>query len=195
MALNLISTAPPTSRLLGVLGVIGGAVLLVAYLPFQVFDGATNVFRLTLFNLGSIAVVIAIDRLPGTRRTRVSTAVAAATVLANAWYPAMVLLSIGRPIANDAFALAFFWAAVAMWLTDAAFGFAALAAGSVTRWGALALGVGSLLAFLGIDRLGLVSPGDPTSLLFRLALFGVALNGFGWILLGGDVALGRRGDD
>jgi hypothetical protein len=59
------------------------------------------------------------------------------------------------------------------------------------EWGALTLAVGSLLAFLGMDRLELVS-GELAWLIAPAALLGVALNGIGWILLGIDVAFRRR---
>jgi hypothetical protein len=55
--------------------------------------------------------------------------------------------------------------------------------GVVWRWAALALAIGSLLAILGMDRLELTSPSNPT-IFGPLALTGVALNGIAWILLG-----------
>ena len=79
----------------------------------------------------------------------------------------------------------------AWWLADAAFGFVALRLGAVTRWGALALGVGSLLAILGIGQLELTSPENPT-FFGPIALTGVALNGVAWILLGLDLVLDGR---
>jgi hypothetical protein len=104
----------------------------------------------------------------------------------------MMVLAIGRPhpFARD-FGLVFFAAGVVMWLTDVSFGLVALGLGVVTRWGALALAIGSDLAITGIDRLELTSPDDPT-IFGPLSLAGTALNGLGWILLGLDVAIGRR---
>jgi hypothetical protein len=85
----------------------------------------------------------------------------------------------------------YFFAAPAMWLTDAAFGLVTLRLGVVARWGAFALAIGSVLAILGMDHLGLTSATNPT--IFRtFALAGIALNGLGWILLGLDVATRRR---
>jgi hypothetical protein len=66
--------------------------------------------------------------------------------------------------------------------------------GVVSRWGAGALAIGSLLAILGMDRLGLTSASDIT-VFGRLGLIGVALNGIGWVLLGFDlVARGGQGE-
>jgi hypothetical protein len=78
-----------------------------------------------------------------------------------------------------------------MWLADAAFGLVSLRLGVVSRLGALALAVGSVLAIMGMDRFGLTSADNPT-ILGTLALAGIALNGIGWILLGLDVATRRR---
>ncbi len=104
----------------------------------------------------------------------------------------MVVLSIDtpHPFAGDN-GLVFFAAGVALWLTDAAFGLVTLRLGLVPRWGAIALAIGSVLAFTGIDRLGLTSPDNPT-IFGPLSLAGASLNGLGWILLGLDVATGRR---
>jgi hypothetical protein len=76
-------------------------------------------------------------------------------------------------------------------LTDAAFGLVTLRLGVVTRWGALALAIGSVLATTGNDRLGLTSAENPT-IFGPLALAGIALTGIGWILLGFDIATRGR---
>lgn len=174
------------SRVLGLAGVLGGAVLLAVFVMDIAPD--LNTVRLILFNLGAIAVVLGVHHRQAAASPKLVRAIAGATVLANAWYLSMVVLSIGRPnpFAGD-FGLAFFGAAVALWLTDAAFGVVTLRAGAVTRWGALTLAFGSLLAFTGIDRLGLTSPAHPT-IFGPVSLVGIALNGLGWILLGLDVA-------
>ena len=180
------------NRLLGAAGIVGGAFLLSAFV-IEIPDGV-NTVRLILFNLGAIAVVVAVHRRHASPGIRLSTVVAAAAILANAWYLVMILLSIGRPVVPDpdpVFRLVMFYAGLAMWLADSAFGFAAWRIGSVTRRGAVALAVGSLLAILGMDRLELTSPADPT-IFGPIALIGVALNGVGWILLGLDVMLGER---
>jgi hypothetical protein len=187
MSHPLAAAPSPTSRVLGAAGILGGTVLLAAFV-IEIPSGLNNV-RLVLYFLGAIAVIVAVHRRQASRGNRWSTVVAAAAIASNVWYPVMLLLSIGRPIRHDVFGEIFFYAALAWWLTDAAFGFDALRLGAVTRWGALALGVGSLLAILGMSQLGLTTPGNPT-IVAPIALTGVALNGVAWILLGLDVMLG-----
>jgi hypothetical protein len=181
-----------TDRILGSLGILGGAVLLAAFVV--AIPGPVNTLRLCLFILGAIAVVIAVQRRHAPAGSRLTLAVAAATVLANAAYLLMVVLSVGRPMPPEpdpGFRLVMFYAGLAMWLTDSAFGFISLRRGAVLRLGALALAVGSLLAILGMSHLELTSPTNPT-VFGPLALAGIAINGIGWILLGAWVA-GVRG--
>ena len=184
--------APPsaTTLSLGLAGILGGAVLLAAFvieIPPDVNDA-----RLVIFNLGAIALAVALYRRPVAVSRTLSRVASIAAVVANAWHLSMVVLSIGRanPFAGD-FGLVFFYAALAMWLADAAFGAAALRNGVASRWGSLALTIGSVLAIAGMDRLGLTSVANPT-FFSALALTGVALNGLGWILLGLDIASGGR---
>ena len=184
--------APPSAstRLLGLAGILGGAVLLAAFLIEIPPD--LNDARLVIFNLGAIAVVVALHRRQVTVSRTLSNVANAAAVVTNAWHLSMVVLSIGRanPFAGD-FGLVFFYAAMAMWLADAAFGAAALRSGAASRFGPLALTIGSVLAIAGMDRLGLTSAANPT-MFGALALTGVALIGLGWILLGLDIASGGR---
>jgi hypothetical protein len=186
-----VATSPSaSSRALGVAGILGGAALLAAFVV-EIAPDVNNV-RLVVFNIGAIAVVLAVHRGQVAAAPTLAATVAGAALLANAWYLAMVILATGRlqPFAGD-FGLVFFVAGAAMWLTDAAFGLVALRLGVVARWGALALAIGSVLALTGMDRLEL-SPRDNPTIFGPLGLAGVALNGIGWILLGVDVA--TRGD-
>jgi hypothetical protein len=188
-----LAVAPSTSsRLLGLVGILGGMVLLAAFVPV---NWGTELFnlRLVLFNAGAIAVVVAVHRRQASAAPTVALLAAVPAILANAWYLVMTVLSLGRsgPMGAGDFGLVYFFAAAAMWLTDSAFGLATLRLGVVTRWGAMALAIGSLLAFTGMDRLELTSADSPTIFGF-LALAGVALNGIGWILLGLDVATRGR---
>jgi hypothetical protein len=175
---------------LGLAGILGGTVLLAAFL--MEIPVGLNDLRLALFNLGSMAIVVAVQRRQAPVGSRLALLAAALAVLANAWYLVMVVMAIGHPhpFAGD-FGLVGFFAAAAMWLTDAAFGLVTLRLGVVRPWGALALAIGSALAFTGIDRLELTSPANPT-IFGPLALAGVALNGIGWILLGLDIATQRH---
>ena len=186
-----IAAPPPAStRLLGAAGILGGVVLLAAF----VIDipPAVNDVRLVAFSLGAIAVVVGLYRRQVATSGSLFRVVSVSAVVANAWHLSMIVLSIGRasPFAGD-FGLVFFYAALAMWLADAAFGAVALWSGVASRWGTLALAIGSVLAIAGMGRLGLTSPTDPT-IFEPLALTGVALNGVGWILLGLDLATGGR---
>ena len=188
--MHALATSPSAStRILGMAGIVGGIVLLAAFVVEIAPD--LNSVRLVLFNLGAMAIVIAVHRRQVAAAPTLARGVAGATVFANAWHLSMIALETGRlnPFAGE-FGLVFFWAVVVMWLTDAAFGVVTLRLGLVTRWGAAALAIGSALAFTGIDRLALTSPANPT-IFGPIALIGIALNGLGWILLGVDVATRR----
>ncbi len=190
MAHSLATSPSISSRLLGLTGILGGAVLLAAFIVE--IDSDFNNVRLVLFNAGAMAMIIAVHRRHAPVAPTLALLAAVPALLANAWYLTMVVLATGRPhpFAGD-FGLVFFFAGAAMWLTDAAFGLVTLRLGVVARWGALALAIGSVLAFIGMDRLELTSRDNPT-IFGPLALVGIALNGIGWILLGIDVASQRR---
>jgi hypothetical protein len=189
VAHSLAIPPSPLTRVLGLTGILGGAVLLAA---FFVEIGAWNGLRILLFNLGAVAIVVAVQRQQASIGGRAAAIAAVAAIVANLWYIAMGFLAIGNehPFAGD-FGLVYFWSDVAMWLADAAFGFATWRLGVVARWVALALAVGSLFAMTGIDRFELVR-GDYAWFFSPAALAGVAVNGLGWILLGITVATRRR---
>jgi hypothetical protein len=190
-----LSTPPSiATRALGVLGILGGAMLLAAWIPDLPWSHEAFNLRLVLFNLGAIAIAIAVHRRQSGVSRRLSLATAVPAILANAWYLVMVLLSIGRPVfpeADPGFRSIFFYAAIILWLSDAGFGLGALRIGGVSRWASLTLTIGSLLALFGIDRLGFTT-GPLAWLIQPLALLGVFLVGVGWIWLGFDVATHRR---
>ena len=171
------------ARLAGLLGVVGGIVLLLAF----VIEIPTwlNDIRLTLFFVGAMAVAAAC--YPPLARTGLGVArVAVGLVLvANAWGLAMGAISaaFSIPVGPGTFGVVYFWAGLAWWLADAVFGFVALRLGGWARLGALALAVGSVLAITGMDRLELTTRDNPTIFL-PLSLTGIALNGVGWIVLG-----------
>jgi hypothetical protein len=194
VAHSLAARPSATTRLLGLAGILGGLLLVAAFLPNLPWTWEVTTLRLVVFNAGAIAIALAIHRRQASVAPRASLAVAGAVILANAWYLAMVVLSIERPQPPEAdpeFRLVWFFAGAAMWWADAAFGFVAWRLRTVTRWGALALAIGSVLALLGMDRLELVR-GELAWLFTPVALLGIALNGVGWILLGIDVAFRRR---
>lgn len=187
-----LTIGPSTSsRLLGLIGTLGGLGLIAVFIIE--IGPELNVLRLILFNAGAMSIVIGVHRRQASVAPRLALAVAIPAVLANAWYLAMTALAAGRtgPIGAGDFGLVYDVAAASMWLADAAFGLVALRLGVFTRWGALALGIGSLLAITGMSRLELTSADNPT-IIGALALVGIALNGVGWILLGIDLATRRR---
>ena len=194
LARSLDASPSRSSRLLGLAGILGGIVLVAAFLPNLPWDWEMFNLRLLVFNLGAMAVVVAVQRCQASSSGRRSLVPAVFAVVANAWFAMTVVLSIGHPqppVADVDFRFIAFLAGAAMWLADATFGLFVLRMGTLTRWGALALAIGSLLAFMGMDRLGLTSAANPT-VFGPLSLLGVALNGIGWILLGIDVATRRR---
>jgi len=176
-----------------VLGIAGGATILAAFIPDLPWTNEATRLRLVLFNTGAIAIILAVSqrRAAGSPASR---AVAAAAILANAWYLIMVVLSIGRPqppLGDPEFRLVGFFAGSVMWLADSAFGVVALHDRTIGHAAALALAVGSILAFTGMDRLELAR-GEFGWLFSPLSLAGIALNGAGWILIGSELLL-RRG--
>lgn len=188
-------TLPPTNatRALGILGILGGVVLLAPFLPFINIDVPLNQVRLGLFGLGAMAIIVGVHRRQASISPRLALLGAIPAFIANAWYVAMVLLMVGRtsPFSGE-FGFVSFVAGMTMWFADGVFGLVTLRIGAASRWGALALTMGSL-AVVGMDRLGLVDPAGANPNLFgSIALAGIALNGLGWVLLGLDVVLRRR---
>ena len=138
-----LSTAPSTSsRVLGLLGVVGGLLLVAAFVPGLPWTQELTQLRLVAFNVGAIAIATAVHRRQVPVAPRASLVAAGAVALANAWYLAMIVLSIGRPVFPDPdpeFRQVAFWAGVAMWWADAAFGIFTWRLRSATRLGAGAL--------------------------------------------------------
>jgi hypothetical protein len=179
--------------MLGVLGIIGGVGLLAAYVIEIPPD--VNTFRLLLFYAGSIgiAMAVAVRVRAAQMPTRFAVGGALPAILANAAALGWTLFAIGRerPFAGD-FGLVGFYAGLAAWLADALLGLIALRLLIANPPGALLLAVGSLLAILGMGRLELTSQANPT-IFGPISLFGIAMNGVAWVLIGLDVALPERG--
>ena len=170
---------PPSiaTRALGLAGVLGGVVLVAAFIPNLPWGADLFNLRLALFNVGAIAIVLALYRRQALVAPRLALLVAVPVILANAWHLFWIVRIVaqpGPPGVGD-YPPVYQAATQAMWLADAAFGLVTLRLGVVSRWAALALTIGSLLAFepLRVGDLGLV---------------GLALNGLGWILRGIGVA-------
>jgi hypothetical protein len=179
---------------LGYLGVAGGLAMLAGFLPIFPWDSPLVIPRIVLFNVGTIAIALAVNRSQTSVGRRLSRAAAATAIAANAWYLVMVLLSIGRPQFPEpdaSFRPILFYAAIALWLTDAAFGFVAARLGNVSRRAALAVAIGSLLALTGVGGLGLTT-GPWRSIIEPLSLAGLALLGTGLLVLGIELATRRE---
>jgi hypothetical protein len=181
------------TRALGLAGVIGGLMLVATFLPNLQLSPELWTVRLVLFNVGAIAIVLAVHRRNVRVSRPLSLAAAVPAIVANVWYLVMVVISTGRPqppAGDPEFRLVMFAAGASMWLADAVFGLVTLRLRAAARLGAVALFAGSVLAITGMDRLELVS-GDAAWFFVPAALAGIALNGAGWILLGLDVAIRR----
>ncbi len=193
-----------TMRLLGLAGLAGGILLLWAFLSFNPFETqAANMIRLITFALGGAAVAIAFHG----RQARVARSLALVTTgavvfSAVAYVTCLVLaLWVESPFSGT-FGAINFWSNGALWLSAAVYGAAMLRIGAAwqgmprwrgvaTRLGAIAL-LGSSVAWTGDDRLGLVDSEPYGEVWSTIALTGVFLNGLGWVLLGGVLALGNR---
>ena len=194
VAHSLTRPASAVTKALGLLGIVGGVLLVSVWMPFLRFVPETsNLARLVIFNLGAIAIAIAVGRQrPAAARLIAPAAVA--TVVANALTLAMIVASVGRPEypePDPEFRLVLDYVMAAMWLADAALGFVAWRIGARARWAGLALGLGSLLALTGMGRLGLFN-GDFGWFFLPASQIGIALNGIGWITLGLAIATRRR---
>jgi hypothetical protein len=181
--------ATVATRLLGVLGILGGLVLLAAFVV-EIPAGWNNV-RIIVFYVGTVAIAIAVHPRHALVSRRLALVGTVALVLANAWSLGWFLFGMTRerPSAGD-FGLVGFYAALASWLADAWFGLVALRIRVLWMPATLALAVGALLAITGIDRLELTSEANPT-IFGPLSLVGIALVGVAWVLLGTQIAMGR----
>jgi hypothetical protein len=182
----------PGARVLASAGVLGGIVLLAAFVV-DIAPGLNNV-RIGLFYIGAIAIVVALYRHMAAVAPRLALAVSAGVILGNLGGLVLEVLSIGRPVfpeADPEFRLIGFYGAVVMWLADAALGAAIWRTRVAARWIGLLLAVASAVALTGNDRFELVR-GDWAWLFVPLALTAVAGSGLAWIALGVDVATRRR---
>ena len=191
-----LTVAPtPVSRILGVLGVVGGVVLLSGFLtifiqvPFFTADYFN--LRLVLFNLGAIAVVIAVHMRQSPAGPRLALVGAVPAVLANAAFLVLILLAVAQPgeIGPGDYGPWFNLVAGVMWLADACFGVVTFRLGVMSRISSMALTIGSIASFVGMGVFGLAPIG---SLAEQIILVLVALHGLAWVLLGLEVAFRRR---
>lgn len=183
MAHSLASPPSIANRMLGIAGIAAGLAIVVAFVVS--LPEAWFVWRLVVFEVGVMATGIAIHLRQAPRAPLASLGVTAALVAAGI---AFLVTVVAFPPGH----IAGFWAGAAFWLASVLFGAASAIIGAVSRIGAWAVAVGSLLTLTGIDRLGLVSEANPT-VFNTLSQIGIATMAAGWIILGLDVAL-RRAD-
>ncbi len=186
-----LSMAPtPVGRALGVLGVIGGAFLLVTFLGVSINPDLFNL-RLVLFNIGAVAVVLAVHLRQRTVAPRLSLVGAIPAVLANAAYLILITRLVAQPgdLGPGDYGPFIPYVAGAMWLSDLWFGVVTFRLGVLSRMSSAALVIGSTAAFAGMGVFGLQSPG---SLAETVILAGIGVHGLAWILLGLEVAFRRR---
>ena len=178
------------TRALGVVGILGGLGLLTAFVVE--IPSALNSVRLVLFCAGAIAIAIAALGRHAAVSRRLALAGTIPLVVANAVYIAWILLSLGeeRPFAGDFGIVGLLGGLRLLARGCVVRGRSRCGSGSCGAWAALVLVAGSLLAILGIDRLGLTSQANPT-IFGPIALAGIALNGVAWILLGLELAMPR----
>lgn len=205
MAQSLATFEPTRSmRVLGLFGLIGGVLLLWAFLSSDPFaDGRINFIRLLVFSLAGPAIARAFYPRQAALAPRLALVATGAVIIGGIWYATWLLLSPGVPSKfSGTFGLVNFLAGLALWLSPVLYGAAMRRIGAAwkgmtrsrtvaTRLGATLL-LGSSVAWLGDDRLGLVDSEAYGQLWSTIAQVGVALNGAGWILLGAVLVLGSR---
>lgn len=201
-----LTTFEPTRsmRWLGLFGLIGGLLLLAAFLTFAPFETQiANTVRLVVFTLGGAAIALAFHRRQALVAPSVAYVTTTLVVLAGGAYALWTIASqwVSSPFLGTFGALGFV-AGIALWLSAAIYGAGALTInaiwrgmrpplGLIARLGAIAL-LGSAVAWLGDDRLGLVDSDPYGRIWSTVAMAGVALNGIGWVLLGTVLVLSGR---
>lgn len=205
MAQSLATFEPTrTMRLLGLFGVVGAVLLLWAFVAFNPFaaPGANNI-RLVLFGLAGAAISLAFYRRQAVAAPTLALLTTAAVVIAGLWSVAVVILSdrVERPFIGT-FGFVGLLSGIALWVTPAVWAIGLLHTGAAwqgmpanlalaTKLGAAIL-IGSIVAWFGDDRLGLVDSlwGEMWQ---AVALVGVVMNGIGWLILGVVLLIGGRG--
>lgn len=207
MAQSLATFEPTrTMRLLGLFGLVGGALLLWVWLAWNPFaDRTANTFRLLAFWLAGSTVPLAFYGRQAVRAPRLALVATAAVVLTSLWNLVWLFLAIDRdsPFAG-VFGWAGFIASFSGWLAAGLYGLAVLLiraawqgmvrwASVLTRLAAAALVIGGPMAPLGMDYFGLTRSEPYGEVIGSLGAIGVSLVGAAWLLLGVVLLLGGRG--
>jgi hypothetical protein len=191
MAHSLTVAPTLTGRVLGTLGVIGGAVILIAFLGFET-DSAFFNLRLVLVNLGALAVVVAVHRRQSPTDRWMALTGSLPAIITNGTYLILVmrvaLLQPGYYSGDFQPIHLFVYVGAAQWLSIAWFGAVTFRLGVLSRWSAMALAASSLL-MLGMNNAAFQVPGSGLAAIFQ---GGIAVHAFAWILLGIEVAWRRR---
>ncbi len=180
------------TTLLGWLGVVGGLALVLAFVPGLPWNGDVFNLRLVAFNAGAIAIALA-TQLRATATVRFTLVGTIPVIVANTAYLAMVLRLVaepGEPGPGD-YGPWFDVATTLLWLGDAWFGLVVAWLIPRNRLAGTVLAIGSVLAWNGPSRFGLVSS-DVASIVVALSLLGIFMSGIAWVGLGFDLVRRRR---
>ena len=206
MAQSLTSFEPSRAmRLLGLIGIIGAALLLWAFVSWNPFaERANNTVRLVLFGLAGAAVALAYHDRQSAANARLATLATAVVVVAGVWYSSWIVLTATRdsPFSGTIGFIGSL-ASLSLWASAGVYGALALRIGAIwrgmstwfaaiARMAALVLLVGGPLGLLGDDRWGLVDLETYGPMVQQAALLGVFFVGAGWALLGAVLVLGGR---
>jgi hypothetical protein len=192
-----------TMRLLGLFGVAGAVLLLGVFVSFNPFADSLNGIRLVIFALAGAAISLAFYPRQAAAAPTLAILSTAGVVIAGVWFSAVVILSdrVLSPFMGT-FGLINLFSNIAIWVTPSIWAIGLLHTGAVwqgmpsrlalaTKVGVVLL-IGSMVAWLGDDRLGMIDSlwGDMWQ---AVAVFGLVANGLGWMILGAVLVFGGRG--
>jgi hypothetical protein len=176
-------------------GIVGALLLLWAFVSFNPFaDQSLNGVRLITFALAGAAISLAFYRRQASVAPTLALLTTATVVIAGVWSAAVTVLSssVEEPFLGT-FGLVGHFSGIALWVSPVAWSLGQLHTGAAwqgmsrarataTKAGLWIL-LGSVVAWLGDDRLGIVNSlwGDMWQ---AIALTGLAMNGVGWLILG-----------
>lgn len=193
VAHSAVSAPSLSARVLGVAGILAGAVLII---PIAItIDQAWYPARVVLFNALVIAVALGLHRRQAAESPRLALAITSLVVAANAFNLALAVFAWTdvNPIGPQ-FGYVSFLAGVFLWSAAAAYGAGSLRIGAFARRGGILLVIGALVGITGLDRFGLTH-GALGAWFDFAAQLGIALVGVAWIRLGWELArrVSRRG--
>jgi hypothetical protein len=196
-----LATFQPTwfMRVLGLFGVVGALLLLVAFVTFEPFaNNNVNIARLVWFALAGTAISLALYPRQAIAMPRLAFVSTAAVGIVGATYAVLTVQAAVVAYLH----LSSLGVDAALWISAALYGAAVLGIGAAwrgmprwasvaTRLGAISL-LGSAIAWVGDDRFHLVDNEVYGQLFQFLAATGAVMNGIGWLLLGTVLLIGGR---